>query len=294
MLRQILTIGALLALTTTASAQVESFEIQDLPDRPMASVADVERLLTEQGLTGAIRNYWRARLLDASADVTGNLEAGEGVIVKFPASLAKKGAPEVHQHEFIFTYTPKTEIVQAGLQFRDSTGRWRTPVSDVWGSGGTLRLHAGLLVESEEPVDWYFYAYDTEAGTGKASKLAALKYRVSIKRIGVDAGEDPPTARAWAVKGTGTDFVDIPDTVLRFRIRGRYTGRSENFVVWCGTASDRGGLLVNEILGTSRSTTYSGVHENTRSYGGRGEPCETLHVEHSTGLDWEMEAISSR
>ena len=104
-------------------------------------------------------------------------------------------------------------------------------------------------------------------------------------------------SNGWTAKGEGSNFVDIPDSVLRFRIRASYTGSSENFVVWCGSAGTggRGGLLVNEILGTfSSNTTYTGVHENARSYSNPGEPCRVLHVTHSTGVSWEMTAISSR
>ena len=75
-------------------------------------------------------------------------------------------------------------------------------------------------------------------------------------------------------------------------IEGEYTGSSENFVIWCGIGGDRGGLLVNEILGTRRSTHYSGIHSARRSYRNAGDPCRELQVELSQGIRWTITETS--
>ena len=98
----------------------------------------------------------------------------------------------------------------------------------------------------------------------------------------------------WRRSGTGATIIDLPTRITRIRIEGQYNGRGENFVVWCGAAEDRGGLLVNEIIGTRYSTTYSGVHSARRSYGGRGQPCRELQVEHSSGVRWTITETSPR
>ena len=82
--------------------------------------------------------------------------------------------------------------------------------------------------------------------------------------------------------------------ITRIRIEGEYTGSSENFVIWCGSAGDLGGLLVNEILGTRHSTHYSGIHSARRSYGNAGDPCRELQVEHSQGIRWTITETSPR
>lgn len=77
--------------------------------------------------------------------------------------------------------------------------------------------------------------------------------------------------------GTGNNVFDKPSYVSRVSITGRFTGSSQNFVVWCGTS-----LLVNEILGTfaGHSTTYSGVHSTPS--------CTEVRVEISNGVSWTL------
>ena len=103
-----------------------------------------------------------------------------------------------------------------------------------------------------------------------------------------------PKPVPWRASGTGATILDLPTRITRIRIEGEYTGSSENFVIWCGTAGDRGGLLVNEILGTRRSTHYSGIHSARRSYGNAGDPCRELQVEHSQGIRWTITETSPR
>lgn len=98
----------------------------------------------------------------------------------------------------------------------------------------------------------------------------------------------------WRRSGTTATIIDLPTRITRIRIEGEYRGSSENFVVWCGTVGNRGGLLVNEILGTFfGSTTYSGVHSALRSYGGRGQPCRQLEIGDS-GVRWTITETSPR
>ena len=103
------------------------------------------------------------------------------------------------------------------------------------------------------------------------------------------------TGGGWQRTGSGPAILDLPTSITRIRIEGEYSGRGENFVVWCGIQGDRGGLLVNEILGTRWSSTrYSGVHSALRSYNGRGEPCRQLQIEYSVGVRWQITELSPR
>ena len=98
----------------------------------------------------------------------------------------------------------------------------------------------------------------------------------------------------WRRSGTTATIIDLPTRITRIRIEGEYHGSSENFMVWCGTVGNRGGLLVNEVLGTFfGSTTYSGVHSALRSYGGRGQPCRQLEIGDS-GVRWTITETSPR
>ena len=285
---------ALSALNVTA----QELTIRELIESPRPDMAAIERQLTDWGMRGVERAYWRAELREAAADVTGTLAPGEGVAIRFPVKLDGRRSPEVHQYEFTFAYTPTTEVVRGGLQYQDSTGRWLSPVTEVWGSGGTLSFKVGVLAEETGPVDWYFYAHDTDRGG--AARPPTLTYQATIERIDAPTSTPPPPQPTkWTASGTGVRTVTIPDRVLRFRVRGTYSGRGENFVVWCGDhrdSDDVGGLLVNEIVGTGYPAddwTWFTVR-NERSYNGRGQPCRILTLEHSEDVRWEMEQLTSR
>ena len=104
-----------------------------------------------------------------------------------------------------------------------------------------------------------------------------------------------PEPTNWRQSGTGSTILDLPTRITRIRIEGEYNGSSENFVVFCGTESDRGGLLVNEILGTYNSSPrYSGVHSALRSYSERGQPCRELQILHSIGIRWTITETAPR
>ena len=93
----------------------------------------------------------------------------------------------------------------------------------------------------------------------------------------------------WSRSGTGATILDLPQRITRIRIEGEYTGRGENFSVWCGSSGDYGGLLVNEIIGTNYlSTRYSGVHSAIRN---RGGPCRELEIE-GTGVRWTITEVA--
>ena len=113
-------------------------------------------------------------------------------------------------------------------------------------------------------------------------------------------GASGTSTTEWNVTGSDSDIVEIPDSVYLFRIEADATyadGGSDNFVVWCGidSASQRGALLVNEIIGPRRNvTSWSSTHANERDYNGRGQPCRQLTVKWSAGIRWTMTQISTR
>ena len=147
----------------------------------------------------------------------------------------------------------------------DGTGKWRLSVS------GDAPLHVMSLLQ---------------LSTGHLTNLS--------RGAAGAAGETPPAK--WERSGIGADIFDLPVHIERVRIEGEFSGFSELFTVWCGGPADRGGLLVNEIIGTSfGQTRYSGVHSASRRYRGRGEPCRELDID-GTGVRWtvsEIEASSS-
>ena len=115
----------------------------------------------------------------------------------------------------------------------------------------------------------YYYGACVDSVSGESSTGNNCSDGVGVT---VDGGGD-----AWQVAGTGASIFDIPAAITRIRIEGEYSGRSENFVVWCGAPGDRGALLVNEILGTYWDrTTYSGIHPARREYNSAGDPCREL------------------
>ena len=113
-----------------------------------------------------------------------------------------------------------------------------------------------------------------------------------------DAPENP--SGTWEASGSNSDIVQIPDSVYLFRIEADAThadGGSENFAVWCGldSASQRGGLLVNEIIGPRRNvTSWSSTHVNERDYNGRGQPCRQLTIKYALGVSWTLTQVSTR
>ena len=103
---------------------------------------------------------------------------------------------------------------------------------------------------------------------------------------------EPPTG--WTQSGTGATILDLPTWITRIRIEGEYTGIGENFVVWCGSPGDYGGLLVNENIGTfflSTPTRYSGVHTARRTYNNSGDPCRELQID-GTEVRWTITQVA--
>lgn len=78
--------------------------------------------------------------------------------------------------------------------------------------------------------------------------------------------------------GTGDTVFDMPTTVSRIRITGRYTANSSNFIVKIG-----GRLIVNELLGTFWSmTTFDGTYLTT---GG------VVEITNSSGVAWTFAEV---
>ncbi len=106
-----------------------------------------------------------------------------------------------------------------------------------------------------------------------------------------------PVATPWSRTGTGATIMYLPTRITHIRIEGEHNGQLVvNFIVWCGSGDDLGGLLVNEILGTysGYSTTYSGIHSALRSYSTAGQPCGELEVITSSDLQWSITETAPR
>ena len=168
--------------------------------------------------------------------------------------------------------------VQLSANITMSDGAIQEGVDAEWMSSNTVvaTISADGLLTGRQP-----------GGFDLRATAEGLTARVSEIRV-------VPKPVPWRASGTGATILDLPTRITRIRIEGEYTGSSENFVIWCGIGGDRGGLLVNEILGTRRSTHYSGIHSARRSYGNAGDPCRELQVEHSQGIRWTITETSPR
>ena len=100
----------------------------------------------------------------------------------------------------------------------------------------------------------------------------------------------------WSATGTGARLLDLPNDIEYVRITGEFQGNSQNFTVWCGsdTDDDRGGLLVNELMGTSwDQTRFSGIFSTRRRYNNAGDPCGQLEINYSVGVQWTITEVAS-
>ena len=169
--------------------------------------------------------------------------------------------------------------VQLSANITMSDGAIQEGVDAEWMSSNTVvaTISADGLLTGRQPG-----GFDLRATAEWGSRRASQKYALCRSRY---RGAHQEPARR---------FSNLPTRITRIRIEGEYTGSSENFVIWCGIGGDRGGLLVNEILGTRRSTHYSGIHSARRSYGNAGDPCRELQVEHSQGIRWTITETSPR
>jgi HYDIN/CFA65/VesB-like, Ig-like domain len=89
-------------------------------------------------------------------------------------------------------------------------------------------------------------------------------------------GTRPPFSRS----GVGNTVFDMPTSVRRVHITGRYDQRCENFIIYIG-----GRLIVNEILGTcsvGSGPTYSGEHLVS---GG------VVEITGSNGVSWTIQEL---
>ncbi len=113
-----------------------------------------------------------------------------------------------------------------------------------------------------------------------------LSFSVLVVTAGCGGDKSPTSPRTiappralWTVTGSGNDVLTKPLAATRLAIAGAFSGRSANFIVWCGT-----GLLVNELLGTSWGPlTYSGTHATPS--------CTEVRIENSTGVSWTLTEV---
>ena len=158
---------------------------------------------------------------------------------------------------------PTRSSVGAGSTWRPETA------FDAPADAGTYQYHACIVTVEQE--------FD-----GSTSCSAGVRLTVS--------GTAPPTGGSWSRTGVGNTVFEVPDHVRHVDVTGEYSGYASNFVVWCGQgSSDRGGLLVNELLGTGFSTTRVTLSVSAlRSYFVRGEPCGWFSIEDSEGVSWSF------
>ena len=192
--------------------------------------------------------------------------------------------------------TPQTLSIQAPTAFTDSrvlkVGQTAKLRANIEMSDGSVRENVSAEWTSSNTT----VATVSDNGLVTARKPGGFNLRVTAEGLTarISGLRVVPKPTPWRRSGTGATILDLPTRITRIRIEGKYNGRGENFVVWCGISSDRGGLLVNEILGTSYQTRYSGIHSALRSYGGQGNPCRELQVEHSQGVRWTITETSPR
>ena len=194
--------------------------------------------------------------------------------------------PPAVTETFEFDPVPPTDIMEGDTgHFRVNIIRNGTRERIVDGVTSSAPTVLTLALEGDR---WRY------TGTGPGTAEIRVVHGDSRRLTHAMRVQERPTS--WSRTGTGATIIDLPTRITRIRIEGEYNGRIENFVVWCGVSGDRGGLLVNEILGTSSgySTTYSGIHSARRSYGGSGQPCRELQVEHSSGVRWSITETAPR
>ena len=91
------------------------------------------------------------------------------------------------------------------------------------------------------------------------------------------AEDTPPVT--WSHSGVGNTVFDKPMSARRVRVTGTYSGRSQNFAVYCG-----GRLMINTIIGTSRSpSSYSGIHNMGH--------CGEVEIVSSEGVQWSFTEV---
>ena len=99
-----------------------------------------------------------------------------------------------------------------------------------------------------------------------------------------DSDNDSPTGPSggagplWTRAGTGNDVFAKPSFVRTVRVTGNYGALISNFIVWCDNQ-----LVVNELLGTSRSTQYTGTHATPN--------CSQIRIENSNGVNWTITEV---
>ena len=153
--------------------------------------------------------------------------------------------------------------------------------------------------DSGESFNFRIAVDDAPAGTYYvAVRPPFLAFALGVYELHVE--EAPPlVVGAWSASGTGSRLLDLPTRIELIRITGEYGGVSEHFAVWCGSASDRSGLIVDELMGTVwNQTRFSGTFSARREYNDAGEPCRQLDIESSEsslgreGTRWTITEVS--
>ena len=121
-----------------------------------------------------------------------------------------------------------------------------------------------------------------------------IVFQIRCFETGATPPPPPPQSPVWVREGSGPVILNLPARISRIRIEGTYTGDFQWFEVWCGTALNLGGVIVDEALGTdwdTIGTRYSGVHSTLRLYNGRGEPCREITIPRSLAIDWKISEV---
>ena len=88
------------------------------------------------------------------------------------------------------------------------------------------------------------------------------------------------TAPVFTVTGTGDTVFDKPFWVSRIQIRGLYSGRSSNWIVYCGN-----NLIVNELVGSSWGNGgITGTYLVPAS-------CTPFQIRSSSGVNWTFTEV---
>ncbi len=150
------------------------------------------------------------------------------------------------------------------------------------GKSATTSSSGGYSIGSVSPgsLTMSFSAGGYQTGTKTVSVSGNTRVDFVLQRV---AGPPPPPPgpppAAWSRSGVGDNVFDMPSSVARVHITGRYTGYSSNFIVYIG-----GHLVVNELLGTGwDTTTYDGVLLS----GGGG----VVEIKYSSGVSWSFTEV---
>jgi Carboxypeptidase regulatory-like domain len=169
-------------------------------------------------------------------------------------------------------------------------------------TGATVRIVDGANAgKSTTTTAGGAYSFTGLAVAGQTVNASATNYSSVSKGVSTTSNQVldfqlAPTP-LFARSGVGNTVFDVPDTVLKVRITGTYTGSSSNFVMWLGPQNVACGvviaagcrLLVNALIGTSWGTTS---YDSTLLTGNAGTTATgNLTVQLSTGVSWTFTEV---